>query len=271
MFAKIGLIAVVCFVCITAEAPFRPNNQFRGQRLRQQPSHFARQQAAGPYAPAGTKPNVPFNLPSPAVNTEYGAPPTKPAPPSQYGPPPSEDGNVSAESGPTSNETTDNPDSENVAGAQSGRLNRLEKLRQSPSGQGKRQQKFQRLQAQPSLLPQTQFIQPLQVQAPVFQRLQLQQPALLAPSAQPLLPQTELLQRLELQPIQQEGSYFIQLPSGTIQRVNYVTQPNFVDNSVSARLQFRPVVEAQATTVAEQPQIYVNTLVQAYTNGNNQA
>lgn len=112
-----------------------------------------------------------------------------------------------------------------------------------------------------------QLLQPLQVQAPVFQRLELQQP-LLSPVAQPLLPQNELLQRLELQPVQQEGTYFIQLPSGTIQRVNYVAQPSLVDNSVSARLQFRPVVGAQATTVAEQPQIYVNTLVQAYTNNN---
>lgn len=263
MFGKIGLVAVVCVVCIAAEAPLR-NNQFRGQRLRQQPQHFARQQAtaaaAGPYAPAGTQPNVPFNLPGPNVHTKYGPPPA--APPSQDG--------VSGEAGPTSNETTDNPDSENVAGGQSGRLNRFEKLRQAPRGQGKqRLQKSQRLQAQPSFLPQAQLLQPLQVQAPVFQRLQVQQP-LLTPVAQPLLPQTELLQRLELQPIQQEGSYFIQLPSGTIQRVNYVAQPSLVDNSVAARLQFRPVVEAQATTVAEQPQIYVNTLVQAYTNANNQ-
>lgn len=255
MLGKISLIAVMCIVGIVAEAPLR-NNHFRGQRLRQQPSHFARQQAAGPYAPAGTQPNVPFNLPNPNVNTEYGAPP---APPSQYGPPSTDDG-VSVESGPTSNETTDNPDSENVAGAQSGRLNRFEKLRQAPRVKAQRQQKFQRLQAQQSLLPPAQLLQPLQVQAPVFQRLQVQQP---------LLPQNELLQRLELQPVQQEGSYFIQLPSGSIQRVNYLAQPSFVDNSVSARLQFRPLVEAQATTVAEQPQIYVNTLVQAYTNANN--
>lgn len=253
MFGKIGLIAIVCVVCISAEAPLR-NNHFRGQRLRQSSSHFARQQAAaGPYAPAGTQPNVPFNLPTPNVNTNYGAPP---APPSDN------------ESTLTSNETTDNPDSENVAGAQSGRLQRFEKLRQAPRGQGNRQQKFQRFQQlQPSLVSQAQLL-PLQVQAPVFQRLQVQQP-LLTPVAQPLLPQTELLQRLELQPIQQAGSYFIQLPSGTIQRINYVAQPNLVDNSVAARLQFRPVVEAQATTVAEQPQIYVNTLVQAYTNANN--
>lgn len=262
MFVKFGLITVVCFVCIAAEAPLRNSNQFRGQRLRQPSPHFARQQASGPYAPAGTQPNVPFNLPSPAVNTEYGAPP---APPNQYGPP-GDDG-VSVESGPTSNETTDNPDSENVAGAQSGRLQRFEKLRQTSRSQGQRQQKFQRLQAQPSSLQKMQLLQPLQVQAPVFQRLELQQP-LLSPVAQPLLPQNELLQRLELQPVQQEGTYFIQLPSGTIQRVNYVAQPSLVDNSVSARLQFRPVVEAQATTVAEQPQIYVNTLVQAYTNNN---
>lgn len=255
MFGKIGLIAVVCVVCIAAEAPLR-NNQFRGQRLRQQPQHFARQQAGGPYAPAGTQPSVPFNLPGPNVHTQYGPPP------------PSQDG-TSGEAGPTSNETTDNPDSEHVAGGQSGRLNRFEKLRQAPRGQNKQHlQKFQRLQAQPSFVPQPQLLQPLQVQAPVFQRLQVQQP-LLSPVAQPLLPQTELLQRLELQPIQQEGSYFIQLPSGSIQRVNYVAQPSLVDNSVAARLQFRPVVEAQATTVAEQPQIYVNTLVQAYTNANN--
>lgn len=253
MLGKISLIAVVCIVGIVAEAPLR-SNHFRGQRLRQQPSHFARQQAAGPYAQAGTQPNVPFNLPTPNVDTEYGAPA---APSSQYGPPTSTDG---IESGPTSNETTDNPDSENVAGAPSGRLHRFEKLRQAPRGQAQRQQKFQRLQAQQSLRPQAQLLQPLQVQAPVLQRLQVQQP---------LLPQTELLQRLELQPVQQEGSYFIQLPSGSIQRVNYLAQPSFVDNSVSARLQFRPLVEAQATTAAEQPQIYVNTLVQAYTNANN--
>lgn len=266
MFGKIGLIAVVCFACAVAEAPLR-NNHFRGQRFRQQPQHFARQQAGGPYSPAGAQPSVPFNLPSPSVNTKYGAPPV---PPTQYGPPPAGNGN-GAEAGPTSNETTDNPDSENVAGAQSGRLNRFEKLLQAPNGQGRRQQKFQRLQAPQPLVPQAHLLQPLQVQAPVFQRLQVQQP-LLAPLAQPLLPQADLFQRLELQPIQQEGSYFIQLPSGTIQRVNYVTQPSLVDNSVSARLQFRPIAEAQATSVAENPQIYVNTLVQAYSKTNsNQA
>lgn len=262
MFGKFGIIAVVCFACAAAEAPLR-NNHFRGQRLRQQPQHFARQQADGPYAPAGTQPSVPFNLPSPSVNTKYGAPPV---PPTQYGSPAGNGNGV--EAGPTSNETTDNPDSENVAGAPSGRLNRFEKLRQAPNGQGRRQQKFQRLQAPQPLVSQAQLLQPLQVQAPVFQPLQVQQP-LLTPLAQPLLPQTNLFQRLELQPIQQEGSYFIQLPSGTIERVNYVTQPSLVDNSVSARLQFRPIAEAQATSVAENPQIYVNTLVQAYTNANN--
>lgn len=273
MFGKIGLVAVVCFVCIAAEAPLR-NNHFRSQRLRQaSPSqHFARQQAGGPYAPTGSQPNVPFNLPNPSINTRYGPPP---APSSHYGPPSNNgDSNVSIESDLTSNETTDNPDSENVAGSgQSGRFQsgRFEKLRKAPGGShGKqRQQKFQRLQSQPSLLSQAQFLQPVQVQAPAFHHHQVQQPFLTS-VGQPLLPQAELLQRLELQPIQQEGSYFIQLPSGTIQRVNYVAQPSHVDSSVSARLQFRPIVEAQATAVAEQPQIYVNTLVQAYTNAANQ-
>lgn len=44
----------------------------------------------------------------------------------------------------------------------------------------------------------------------------------------------------QLQPLEQ-GSYFIQLPNGQIQRVTYESASDPVDHSVSAQLQFQPV------------------------------
>lgn len=63
--------------------------------------------------------------------------------------------------------------------------------------------------------------------------------------------------------IQQAGSYYVQLPNGNIQRVTYLAQPDHVDNSVFAQLQYRPVAQAQA--VVTEPEVYVNTVVQSYT------
>lgn len=68
---------------------------------------------------------------------------------------------------------------------------------------------------------------------------------------------------LQYAQVQQAGSYYIQLPSGDIQRVTYLTQPDHVDNAVLAQLQYRPV--AQAPAVVAEPEVYVNTVLQAYT------
>lgn len=224
MFGKLVVIAVLCITYTLAEAPV---NRYRAQRLRQPPPRqfFGRQEAApAPY------PDSQGGEPA----AEYGPPkpvygaPTTPAP--QYGPPPSnEDAEIPSES-------VNNQDSELVSGQPS----RLQSLPQ------KKQQKFsQRLELQQQVQQypqQQQFITP--VVSP-FQQVVAAAPAQLAA-------------------IQQDGSYFIQLPNGSIQRVNYVTQPNLVDNSVLAKLQFRPVAAVQAT-VAE-PQLYVNTVVQSHVN-----
>lgn len=224
MFGKLVVIAVLCITYTLAEAPV---NRYRAQRLRQPPPRqfFGRQEAApAPY------PDSQGGEPA----AEYGPPkpvygaPTTPAP--QYGPPPSnEDAEIPSES-------VNNQDSELVSGQPS----RLQSLPQ------KKQQKFsQRLELQQQVQQypqQQQFITP--VVSP-FQQVVAAAPAQLAA-------------------IQQDGSYFIQLPNGSIQRVNYVTQPSLVDNSVLAKLQFRPVAAVQAT-VAE-PQLYVNTVVQSHVN-----
>lgn len=259
MFGKIAIIGALCVLCVSSEAPF--NSRYRFQRFRQQPT-FQRQEAA-PYPAAGLQPEVPFNLPSEGnIDPAYGPPPpatpgpaygAPPVPTNQYGAPPrsNDEGEL------TSNEALDNPDSETIANpAAPSRFTKFEKLRQAPRNNGRNQQKFQRLELQEQ---QQQQLQPQQL--PALQPLPSQ-------SLVPLQPQAQLFQRLEVAPIQQAGSYFIQLPNGSIQRVTYLAQPSVVDNSVSARLQFRPIAEAQATSTVADPQIYVNTLVQAYTNTN---
>lgn len=55
-----------------------------------------------------------------------------------------------------------------------------------------------------------------------------------------------------LQPLEQ-GSYFIQLPNGSIQRVTYQSAADPVDNSVSAKLQFQPVATLAPQLPALQP------------------
>lgn len=225
MIAKTVLIVALCVSLTLGEVP---NNRYRyrQQRLRQLPQRqfFARQEA--PY-PAASQPE-----PKP----EYGPPPSY-GPPASYGPPLATEpasqygAPTNGDTELTSNETTDNPESEVLPGAQPSRLTKSQKL--SLPNQGKPQKFSQRLELQQQVhLPN----QPQQLQ-------QVQ----LAPLAAP---------------IQQEGSYYIQLPNGAIQRVNYLTQPSLVDNTISARLQFRPVAVAQTTY--NEPQVYVNTLVNSY-------
>lgn len=119
----------------------------------------------------------------------------------------------------------------------------------SKNGPQKFSQKLE-LQQQVQQFPSQQVVTPFVATAPI-------QPVVAAAPVQSVVAP---VQYAALQ--QQEGSYFIQLPSGSIQRVNYLTQPSVVDNSVLAKLQFRPVGELQ-TTVAE-PQLYVNTVVQSH-------
>lgn len=177
---------------------------------------------------------------------EYGAPPSTESPAPEYGAPPAPE--YGAPPSPTDAEPapTDNPDSEVVSSGQPSRLTqfqqRLPKRNNPP--------KFQRLELQ--------------------QEIKTLQPASIAPARQ-------LLQPIQLAPIQQEGSYFIQLPSGSVQRVTYLTQPSYVDNSLFARLQFRPVAEiqpavvpvatapaAEGSSIIELPQLRVNTQVQSF-------
>lgn len=173
--------------------------------------------------------------PYPAANSQpapsYG-PPTTVSPAPSYGPPAPSYG-PPADPEPTSNEAIDNPDSEVVPGAE-------------PS----------RLTAQKLTLPSKNNAHKFS------QRLELQQQVHL-PS-----PQVQQVQQVQLAPlvapIQQEGSYYIQLPNGVIQRVNYISQPSLVDNTLAARLQFRPVATVQ--TSYNEPQVLVNTLVNSYTS-----
>lgn len=172
---------------------------------------------------------APYPYPA-AINPTAAQPaPTYGPPAASYGPPVAHP----ADPEPTSNEAIDNPDSEVVPGAE-------------PS----------RLTAQKLTLPSKNNAQKFS------QRLELQQQVHL-PS-----PQVQQVQQVRLaplvSPIQQEGSYFIQLPNGVIQRVNYLTQPSLVDNSLAARLQFRPVATVQASY--NEPQVLVNTLVNSYTS-----
>lgn len=177
--------------------------------------------------------------PYPAANNQPAAsygPPTTVSPAPSYGPPAASYGPPVAQPAdpePTSNEAIDNPDSEVVPGAEPSRLT-AQKLTLPSKNNG---QKFS-------------------------QRLELQQQVHL-PS-----PQAQQVQQVQLAPlvapIQQEGSYFIQLPNGVIQRVNYLAQPSLVDNTLAARLQFRPVATVKASY--NEPQVLVNTLVNSYTS-----
>lgn len=155
--------------------------------------------------------------------------PTTPQPHVVYGPPASSYGLPADD--PQSIETEENADAEYIN--QPSHLTRFEKLRQR-NGQFRQAKNGQ-------------------------QKLQLQKFAKFSQPQQLVQP---------LQAVQPEGSYFIQLPNGAIQQVTYVAQPSPFDQSVSARLQFRPVAQAQAMAVAD-PQVFVNTLVQTYSARNN--
>lgn len=58
-----------------------------------------------------------------------------------------------------------------------------------------------------------------------------------------------------LQPLE-EGSYFIQLPNGSIQRVTYQSAADPADNSVSAKLQFQPVATLAPQLPVLQPVVF---------------
>lgn len=184
-------------------------------------------------------------------NAAYGAPPKPTTPPApEYGAPPATQYGTPAEGDIDQNaEPVAEVEAEAFAGVQ-------------PS----------RLTAQKLTLPSTE-------NPPKFaQRLELKQ--------QVQLPQRQVIAAPQLQfaQIQQTGSYFVQLPNGSIQRVTYLAQPDHVDNAVLAQLQFRPVAQpqtvatepelfaqlqfrpvAQAQTVVAEPDVYVNTVVQSYT------
>lgn len=222
MISKILILSVLCITYTLAEAPL---NRYRYQRFRQAPARqfFARQEAPYPDSTQqGGEPAAAYGPPS-TPQPVYGPPPTTPSP--QYGAPP-------AIGEPEITNESANPDSEVVG--QPSRLTNFEQTlptKKSP-------QKFS-------------------------QRLELQQQVQQFPTQQVVSPvHSVFASPYQLAAIQQEGSYYIQLPNGAIQRVNYLTQPSVVDNSVLAKLEFRPVAEVQ-TTVAE-PQLFVNTLVQSH-------
>lgn len=231
MISKIIIVAVLCVASILAEAPI---NRYRNQRFHQAPpkQFFARQEAPYP-ASSGGEPAAAYGPPKPT----YGPPPTTPAP--AYGAPA-----AAPDAEPAA------PDTE-VVGAPSRFTQFSDKLSLPAT---KAPQKFsQRLELQqqvkqfPSPPIVTPFVAPVAT-APVV-----------APA--PVIAPAQIVAPAQFGAIQQEGSYFIQLPSGSIQRVNYLTQPSVVDNSVLAQLQFRPVAEVRATV--DEPQLYVNTVVQS--------
>lgn len=254
MIGKVLIIAVLCVACILAEAPAY---RYRAQRLRQSPPRqfFARQEAA-PY------PDSQRSHGGGEPASEYGPPPTH-TPSSQYGPPPSLDAEIPSES-------ANNPEAEAEALSFAGQPSRL----QSFAGQPSRLQSFTGLPTKPPTFPTFPTQKPhklsqrleLQQQVHQYQNQQFQPTPVVSPFQQLVaaapVQQVVAAAPVQLAAIQQDGSYFIQLPNGAIQRVNYVTQPNLVDNSVLAKLQFRPVAGVQAT-VAD-PQLYVNTVVQSH-------
>lgn len=237
MIAKILIVAVLCVAYVLAEPPV---NRYRNQRFRQAPlrqapprQFFARQEAPYPAANAGGgEPKPEYGPPKPT----YGPPPTTTPAPAYGAPPAASNGNGEAT----------NPDSEAV-----GQPSRLTAFNALPTK--KAPQKFSQrleLQQQVKQFPgQQQFIAPVQrVVAPVQPVVAPVQPiAVAAP--------------LQYTAIQPDGSYFVQLPSGSIQRFNYLAQPSVVDGTVISNLQYSPVAEVQAS-VAE-PNFYVNTLVQS--------
>ncbi|XP_031639155.1 uncharacterized protein LOC116351211 [Contarinia nasturtii] len=227
MISKILIIAVLCVSYTLAEAPV---NRYRSQRFRQAPprqySRQFSQRQESPYPQSqGNEPAAEYGAPKPT----YGPPSTNPPP--VYGAPAA--GDV---------EPVENSDSEVVG--QPSRLTQFNEKLSLPSNRDP--QKFSQkleLQQQVQQFPSQQIVTPFVAAAPI-------QPVVGAPVQ-------------FAQAIQPEGSYYIQLPSGSIQRVNYLTQPSVVDNSVLAKLQFRPVGGLQ-TTVVEPQQLYVNTVVQSH-------
>lgn len=223
MISKILVIAVLCVTYTLAEAP-------RYQRFRQplKRQFFARQEAPYPdSSQQGGEPASAYGPPS-TPQSSYGPPSTTPS--YQYGPPQS-NGDP---------EITNESDTEFV-----GQPSRLTNFQQTLPTKKSPQKFSQRLELQ-------QQVQ--QFPTPQVQRFPAQ------PVVAPIQP--VFSSAYQLAAIQPEGSYYIQLPNGAIQRVNYLTQPSVVDNSVLAKLEFRPVAEVQ-TTVAE-PQLFVNTLVQSH-------
>lgn len=238
-------VLLLCVSCILAEAPLA--NRYRSQRYRQasRPISFARQEA-GPYpdSSGGNTPAAAYGPPS-TPKPVYGPPSTTPS--SQYGAPP-------AVSNPDEPELV-NPSSTDTEAipvpAQPSRFTQLGSLhlpsKKIPPKFSQRLELQQHVHQfptvlQPPLIPAAPFPAPLPLPAPI-------QPVFASP--------------LQLAALQHpEGSYTIELPNGVIQRVNYLTQPSLVDDSVLAKLQFRPVAEVH-TAVAE-PQLYVDTLVHSH-------
>lgn len=221
-----GKVVLIAVLCVSYVLAEVPINRYsyRPQRLRQIPQRQFFARQEAPYPAANNQPAASYGPPTTAEPAPSYGPPA-----TSYGPP----AGHPVDPEPTSNEAIDNPDSEVVPGAAPSRLTSQKLTLPSKNGA----QKFsQRLELQQ------------QVHLPNQQRQQVQ-PVQLTPL---------------LAPIQQEGSYFIQLPNGVIQRVSYVAQPSLVDNTLAARLQFRPVATAQ--TSYNEPQVYVNTLVNSYTS-----
>lgn len=223
---------------VLAEAPL--SYRYRSQRYRQAPPSrqllLARQEAPYPNS-GGGQPAAEYGPPS-SPKPVYGAPSsTTPSP--QYGAPPA---------------PVDEPELVNPSNTDTEAL----------PGQPSRLRQFERLTLPTKKSPQK-FSQRLELQQQVQQFPSALQPPLIAasPFPAPAPIQPVFTSQYQLAALQQpEGSYFIQLPNGAIQRVNYLTQPSLIDDSVFAKLEFRPVAEVQ-TTLAE-PQVYVNTLVHSH-------
>lgn len=232
MISKILVVAVLCVACVLAEAPI---NRYRPQRFRQGPRQFfARQEAPYPESQGG-EPKPEYGPPKPV----YGPPTTTPSP--QYGAPPSD-----ADPEITNAEPT-NPDAELVAG-QPSRLTQFGQHLPTRKSPPKFSQRLE-LKQQVHQLPSTQVVTPFQQVVTPVQHV-----------VSPV--QQQVLSPVQLAALQQAGSYYIELPNGSIQRVNYLSEPSLLDETVYAKLQFRPVAEVQ-TTVAE-PQLFVNTVVQSH-------
>lgn len=220
---KNAIFFVLCCAACILAEP--PANRYRAQRFRQaSPSRQFSARQQAPYPDAQTEPSA-----------AYGAPPNPTPPASQYGAPPQPD---------TDQNGVPVGEAEAFAGPEPSRLTAQKLTLPSAASPPKFAQRLE-LQQQVQLPAR-------QVVAAPLQYAQLQPVGSVA--AGPVLPYAQ---------IQQAGSYYVQLPSGDIQRVAYVTQPDPVDNAVLAQLQFRPVARAQA--VVTEPEVYVNTVVQAYT------